>query len=201
MRCKSIQQIKDEIQSHDAIRPEWGSKPWERWAGKKNMLKFELECAEADERQGWHVLGHNVVIKSVNTKKPREPQPTKSIQEFLKEGLSTIKDMSNPDISINLYRRLRKRYNRIKQSISARGGSPDALGMPDPPPPPSVGATGRPRKPLEEILDTEYLRLLKYEAIDRHGPNARSSRSRVGFLMKQTGITRQQLEAKHGLFS
>ena len=201
MRTKPIQQIKDEIQSHDAIRPEWGSKPWERWADKKNMLKFELECAEADERQGWHVLGQNVVIKSVNTKKPREPQPTKSIQEFLKEGLATIKDMSNPDISINLYRRLRKRYHRIKQSIIARGGNPDALGMPDPPPPPSVGTNGRPRKPLEDILDTEFLRLLKYEKIERNGKNARSSRSRVNFLMRQTGITRQQLEAKHGLLS
>ena len=197
MRCKSIQQIKDEIQSHDAIRPEWGSKPWERWADKKNILKFELECAESDERQGWHVLGHNVVIKSVNTKKPREPQPTKSIQEFLKEGLATIKDMSNPDISINLYRRLRKRYHRIKQSIIARGGNPDDLGMPAPPPPPSVGTNGRPRKPLEDILDTEFLRLLKYEKTERNGKNARSSRSRVNFLMRQTGITRQQLEAKH----
>ena len=201
MRTKPIQQIKDEIESHDAIRPPWGSKTWQKWADKKNILKFELECAEADARHGWHTVGENCQKVAIKIAKHGKPQPTKSIVQFLKEGLAVIKEMASPDISINGYRRLRKRYNRIKQSISARGGSPDALGMPDPPPPPSVGATGRPRKPLEEILDTEYLRLLKYEAMDRNGPNARSSRSRVGFLMKQTGITRQQLEAKHGLFS
>ena len=201
MRSKTIQQIKDEIQSHDSTRPPWGSKTWSRWVDKKNMLKFELECAMADARQGWHTVGENCQKGAIKIAKHGNPQPTKSVEQFLKEGLAVIKEMSSPDISINGYRRLRKRYNRIKQSISARGGSPDALGMPDPPPPPSVGATGRPRKPLEEILDTEYLRLLKYEAMDRNGPNARSSRSRVGFLMKQTGITRQQLEAKHGLFS